>query len=271
MDMRYGILALDVDDTLFGQDKVISAANLHAIRRAQAAGVYVTLATGRGFRGASSVWKALNIRGPIITYGGAQIVNTLDGQPLISADIETELVSEALTFAHELGVHAQIYQKDVVIFESENAFTQRYTRRLSLEFRVDREIREKRWYNVPKVLYFVEPEREKEAIAACKAHFNGRLEVATSMPGYIELNRHGTHKGSALAQLAHMLGSDLENCAAIGDNTLDLEMIKMAGLGVCVENGQPEVKAAAKLIAPDCANDAVAWLIDNYLLAGGVA
>ena len=48
----------------------------------------------------------------------------------------------------------------------------------------------------------------------------------------------------------------------MGDNSLDLEMILWAGLGCAVDNGKPEVKEAADLVIPSCADFGVARLIE---------
>ena len=265
--MKYKALFLDIDDTLIGNDKRISETNLAAISRAQAAGVLVTIATGRGYLGATSVWQALNIQGPVIVYGGARVMDTRTDEELFSAPIEPGLIREALTCAREWGLHGQIYQGDTVIFAQENGFTESYTSYLRLPYVIDPELMEKEWHNVPKVLVYATPgEQEQEMNARFAKRFEGRLEVASSKPGFIEINQFGMNKGSAMLRTAELLGIAQEETVAIGDNTLDLQMIQMAGLGVCVENGQQVVKDAASLIAPACEADGVAWVIDNILL-----
>jgi len=264
--MQYRMLVLDIDDTLLGSDRKISEKNFAAIRRAQRAGIFVTLATGRGYFGASRIWKQLQVRGPVICYGGALIMNTLTHQPLHQAEISGELVTEALLFAKECGLHVQLYQNDTVVFAQENAFTERYVNYLTLPYRVEPDLFDLSWQQVPKVLVFAPPEEEDEVRAIFSRRFAGKLEVACSKPGFIELNRLGTHKGSALRYVANMLQIPLEQVAAMGDNTLDSEMIMTAGLGACVGNAYPEVKEIACVIAPSCNDDAVAWLIEKYLL-----
>ena len=49
--------------------------------------------------------------------------------------------------------------------------------------------------------------------------------------------------------LAEHLGVSQSETAAIGDNTLDSEMIAWAGLGACVQNGNEEVKTHYNLKA----------------------
>ena len=68
------LLVLDIDGTLIADiGSSIAPVDLDAIRRAQAAGVKVTIATGR-ILGTAKKWIGiLNIDGPIITCNGADI------------------------------------------------------------------------------------------------------------------------------------------------------------------------------------------------------
>lgn len=267
--MQYQLLVLDIDDTLLGDDKIISKGSLEAIQSAQQAGIYVTIATGRGYFGSSRVYQALHICGPVINYGGALIMDTKTDQQLYMGEIDSELVLEALELAHALHLHAQIYQNDTVIFEQGNEFTRRYSSFLSLPYREDPDIRKKQWHSVPKVLIYVDPSKEAQTQAYFAQHFCNRLGVAASKPGFVELNRFGVHKGSAVQWLANRLGIPMERVAAIGDNTLDLEMIRMAGLGACVANGQACIRELADVVVPACDQDGVAWFIEHYLMRQG--
>lgn len=267
--MQYKALFLDVDDTLLCNSRQVSPGNLAAIRRAQDAGIFVTVATGRGYLGCTDVWKQFDVQGPVIVYGGAMIMDTRTDEPMRISPIEPALIREALVFAKENGVHAQIYQGDTIIFEKENEFTQRYTHFLRLPFIQDADLLGKEWRNSPKILAYAEPgEEERIATEKFRGRFAGRLEVASSKPGFIELNQFGVNKGTAVLHTAELLGIRPEETVAVGDNTLDLQMVQMAGLGVCVQNGQQVVKDAADVIAPACEDDGVAWVIDHILLQG---
>lgn len=265
--MKYRALFLDIDDTLIGNDKRVSEKNLEAIRRAQAAGIFVTISTGRGYLGSTGIWKQLDVRGPVIVYGGARVMNTTTDEELFSAPIDPALIREALQCAEDWGLHGQIYQGDTVIFAKENGFSRNYTSYLRLPYLIDPDILKKEWHNVPKVLVYAEPgEQEREMVARFHQRFHNRLEVASSKPGFIELNQFGMNKGTAMLRTTELLGISQAETVAIGDNTLDLQMIQMAGLGVCVENGQQVVKDVASLIAPACEADGVAWVIEHVLL-----
>ena len=68
---------------------------------------------------------------------------------------------------------------------------------------------------------------------------------------------------AALERLAAMLGVDRKDVTAIGDNTLDLDMIEWAGTGVCVANGNERVKAKADLVIGACEDEGVAEYLES--------
>lgn len=263
--MKYKAIFLDIDDTLLSHNQPVSARNLEAIARAQAAGVLVTIATGRGYLGCTAVWKQLGLQGPIIVFGGALIMDTRDGKTIFSAEVPPALVRESLEYARELGLVAQIYQGDTVIVEEDNPTSKAYVGVQNLPYLVDPDIRRKEWKEIPKVLVFSPLDVEPQMVQKFEERFTGRLEVASSKPGFIELNLYGSNKGTTMLRLAEQLGIRQEEIIAVGDNTLDLQMIQMAGLGVCVENGQQVVKDVADAVAPACEADGVAWVIDTYI------
>lgn len=53
---------------------------------------------------------------------------------------------------------------------------------------------------------------------------------------------------------------------AIGDDLVDIGMIRYAGLGVAMGNASPAVKAAADLVTGTNDEDGVAAVIERYLL-----
>ncbi len=267
----YRLLALDIDDTLTLNAREVPDGNAAAIARAQAAGIFVTVATGRGYYGSSFIWKPLNIEGLIINYGGALITDTRTGKCVRLLTVEPELVTDALEFAREIGIHAHIYQGDAVVTEKSCAFVEKYVSFLELPLIVDPDIRKKSWQNVPKVLYLTEPEQVEDIAAAAEARYRGRLKVAKSKAGFIEINHPDAHKGAAVKWIAERMGVDQSEVCAVGDNTLDAEMIEWAGLGVAVGDAREPILKIADVIAPDCGDDAVAWVIDELLLKAGEA
>ena len=57
------LIAFDIDDTLTKEPRTVPQANLDAVKRAQDAGIFVTVATGRGFHGSSYICRPWACRG----------------------------------------------------------------------------------------------------------------------------------------------------------------------------------------------------------------
>ena len=95
----------------------------------------------------------------------------------------------------------------------------------------------------------------------------GDLDVSYSSNRYIEFNHQGVNKGQGLKKLADILGVDIKETIAIGDNFNDLSMIKVAGLGVGVQNTVEDMKKECDVITKATNNEnAVAEVISKYIL-----
>ena len=257
------LLALDIDDTLVSTGKLPSERLKHAIRLAEKNGVTVVLATGRGFLGSKKIRESLSVYGPLIHYGGAVVSDGRTGEHLFVNDLRPEDVITAFAIADAFGIHAQIYEEDTVIFRKANAFTERYTGVLNIPFLVDPNLLYRPLDNIPKVLFAVDPAREAELFQEIRALLPRHLSVLCSKPGFIEIGSVSSTKGSALKKVAAMLGVPREEVTAIGDNTLDLDMIEWAGTGVCVANANPLVKEKADLVIGSCDDDGVAEYLES--------
>ena len=99
------------------------------------------------------------------------------------------------------------------------------------------------------------------------AKYGDRLNSFFSCKEYIEIIPKTCGKGLALLRLAEILEIPVEDTIGVGDEANDLTMVEAAGLGVCMANGIPEVKAAADYITErDNNHDGVAEVIEKFVL-----
>jgi hypothetical protein len=84
----------------------------------------------------------------------------------------------------------------------------------------------------------------------------------------VEVAALGVSKASTLAQLAVDWGVAAADVVAFGDQPNDVPMLRWAGRGYAMADGHPEALEAADHVAPACADDGVAQVIER-LLAGG--
>jgi len=273
--MPIRLLALDLDETLLHYSRGVSPRNLAAVRAAARKGVHIIIATGRGPLAARSILQELDLGQPSIHYGGALVLARpichcgLDPQShqiLRARYVPEALVKNVLRAANQLDLHAQIYEGDTVVFARENLFTERYTKILHLPCRLEPNLLDLPLANVPKVLVYSDPEWQEENRAKLAALLPADVDILTSSPGFLEIGAPGATKGAALAWLAEYLGVPQAQTVAIGDNTLDADMITWAGLGCCVGNANEAVKPLADLILPSCSEDGVACFIEEHIL-----
>ena len=102
-----------------------------------------------------------------------------------------------------------------------------------------------------------------------KTFIGDRVTIFTSKPYFLEILPPATGKGEALAVVAQMLGIDRNQVMAIGDSMNDESMIRWAGYGVAMLNGDPRIKAIAKAVTSRTnEEDGVADFVEQHLLKG---
>ena len=91
------------------------------------------------------------------------------------------------------------------------------------------------------------------------------IYVTSSVPRLLEVADARAGKGPAVAAILERLDLDATGLVAFGDADNDLGMIELAGMGVCMENGEAQLKAAADFIAPRHDQDGVAIVLEKLL------
>ncbi len=93
-----------------------------------------------------------------------------------------------------------------------------------------------------------------------------QLNIYRSEPFFLEIMPQGIDKALSLSRLLEYLNLDVRQMMACGDGFNDLSMIRYAGLGVAMNNAQPEVKAAAGYITLSNDEHGVAHAVERFIL-----
>jgi len=290
--LAYRLLVLDLDGTVMGEDTRIRPAVREAVRRAQAAGVAVTLATGRAFESTLPFARQLDITAPLICYQGGLIQSPVDGAVLYEATFPKELAHELIAwvtarerrpfrsllqgfepweasdgFSAQPGkIDVTIYLDGVIYLDQMRHAPAFYERWFGLPIRRVDGLVAAVYADPIKSILIAHPAMCDEILPESKEAFAGRLQIVRSHPLFVEAIPLGVSKGRAMAWLAEYLGIPQEATIAVGDNENDLPMIEWAGLGVAMADAPPEVKAAADWVAPSVAEDGVAAVIERFVL-----
>jgi Cof subfamily protein (haloacid dehalogenase superfamily) len=229
----------------------LDPSDVAALDRIKQAGVTVVATTGRPFPGALPWAQRLGLDGPIICYQGAQ-VRMPDGSVLLDHGVPHELAMEVIRYAREHGLHIQAYRDDQLLVERDRPEAHIYANHAGMEIHLVPDLDGAMGPTTPKLVIVAEPVVLERILPDVRRMWQGRLNVATSLPDFLEFTSVDSDKASALSVLAERLGVRQDEVAAAGDGRNDASMLRWAGLGVAVEGSQPEVVAAARdhTIAP---------------------
>ena len=87
-------------------------------------------------------------------------------------------------------------------------------------------------------------------------------------PTDLEITSAEADKGTALLQLADLMGIRRDEVMAMGDGDNDYSMMKAAGISVAVANADRRIMEAADHRAPSNDEDGVADAVDRFVLTG---
>ncbi|MGD9561026.1 MAG: Cof-type HAD-IIB family hydrolase [Pyrinomonadaceae bacterium] len=282
------LLALDLDGTLLDSRGKISDANRNAIREAEAAGVLVTIATGRRFRDARPVGLELELNAPLLTHNGALLkyARSLETVAACLIDLETtrEIVRVGKRYGGDALVSADPHGKGSLLYDrvsDDNIPLQRY---LAWATRLHGDEAENAVSHVPD-LHDAVPGHEVIHIS-----FSGTCEAMNRMLGFLEYELAdsvtilptiyprldftlidilppGATKGTGLETLAREFDIMPDQIMVAGDNFNDLGMLEFAGTPVVMGNADASLLERAEFYKT-LTNDesGVALAIDRFIL-----
>jgi Cof subfamily protein (haloacid dehalogenase superfamily) len=265
----YRLLACDLDGTLMDDEITISPRVRQALAAAQARDVYVTLATGRGFRAALPFARQLNITVPIICYQGGVIKHPVSGELLYQVTMDRELILQAIELAHARDWHLVVYTQDTAYIQQFRHADGFYAAWLGSDIqRVDdlASMVRQDGANLAKFLIVADETTSDRIQAEMTARFGQHMNIVRSHSLFVEGNPLAANKGDGLRRLAAHLNVPQTQVMAIGDQGNDLAMLTWAGLGVAMGSGSAEAQAAADWIAPPLSADGAAVAIERFLL-----
>ena len=264
------LVTIDLDGTLFDNNKKISIDNKIAIKKAHEMGVKIVIATGRPITGVMPVLEELGLttdQDYAIIYNGAKIFNVGTKEEIYTSTISGKDVKDIYEESKRLKVFIHAFRKnEELITTMHNPYT-------DIEARLNKLTDEIGDFNsiadderFLKCMMVDNDENVTKAIENINEYFYTNFSMVRSSKIFLEFLNKTTHKGSALITLAKYLNIDIKDTMAIGDAGNDLPMILAAGTGVAMENSFPEIKEKAKYITSSNEESGVARAIERFIL-----
>ena len=264
--MKYKMLVLDMDDTLLNDDHTISNENKVMLSKAQELGVYVILASGRPTPAMTAYAKELQLDNSfMISYNGAVITDLKDDKVIFEQTLTQEQIHELYDYSLKSDTHIITYVNGKIVSETDSEFIEIEKNITGLEHNKVISFKDEVQSSAVKCILLEEPTYLKEVEKDLKAAMP-HLSVSMSKPFFLEVAQNGIDKGASIKFLAERLNILQSEIIAVGNAGNDLTMIEYAGLGVWVDNVDPELRDKGDVIVASNNNHGVAEVVRRFIL-----
>ncbi len=270
------LIALDLDGTLFNNNKVIPAHTLDVLHRAMEQGVIVVPATGRPATGLPSALMALPGIRYVLTSNGARVVDLSTGKAIVDFPVDKQLTLDILQVLFKFDCLPSLFCSGERVCPAgdvarvpdflEPAMVP-YVQGSSVPVQdIAAYVRQSNG-GIEKINAFFRSSEERSQAWAQLEALPQHPVVTSSLAMNMEINAPGVHKGRGLMALAGHLGIDAAQVMACGDSGNDMGMIQAAGLGVAMANATAPILAAADYVTLSNQEEGVAAAVEKFVLS----
>ena len=272
--MSIKLIAIDMDGTLLNKQNLLTERNRKAIEMAKDKGIEVVIATGRVLKSAIYYSKDLELDSYIAACNGAVVVDK-DFKKIVDRPISKSDIKRVMELGNEMGIYFHFYNEDTF-------FTKTYVKEIvdyytptterlkgqSIDISLYESVDSITSNKDLKVYKFLFIDKDQEKLISLRDRLNeyGSIEISKSWRDNLEVMDKGVSKGSAIEILCNKLRISKDEVMAIGDNENDLSMIKMAGVGVAMDNAEAILKQHADFVTSCNDKDGVALAIEKFAL-----
>ena len=270
------VIFLDIDGTLAipGETVPVPSA-LDVIRKARKKGHYVFLCTGRSYC-LMSHFMEFGFDGAVASAGGYIFSGD---QVIYDCPMTEEQKQKAMRVFKENGVFRTIECKDGAYTDTEfTDYILKHTKgNVSSEMlRWQKQLRDalgfrpmEEYPGAPAYkLILMSPSMKNLDLCrpTLEEEFQFCIQDITEHYVNCELINRKFNKGTAVHQVCEHLGIPIENSIGFGDSMNDKEMLETVGLGICMANGNEQIKQLADDVCPAVTEDGIQKAFLKYHL-----
>lgn len=253
------MLLFDLDGTLLKNDKTISNNTIAILSKCKERGYIIGISTSRGEQNCFSFFKQFN-PDVFITSGGALVKREKEHlyKAIFSQQRTNAIIAEARRIC---GMDCEI-----TVDTTDNHFW---------NYKVDPKSLDNSWgdsiwtdyndFHEEALKICVEIKDDKKAEMLMEMLFD--CDCIRFSDGYwYKFTKKGVTKENAIKIVCDSYKIDLSDVIAFGDDYADIEMLKIAGLGVAMGNAIAEVKEIADVVIGTNDDDGIAKYLENEVL-----
>ncbi len=266
----YRLIVSDLDGTLLKDDHTLSDYTKAVIHKVSEHGIDFMLATGRIFGGARQYAKELNLNTPILACNGA-LIKEAQGKLLYGKPLQNETLEEIFRLLTDKGYYFHCYGE-------ESFYTRKFAEYLNAFYAFNKEQPEEDRFPMVEIdpAALIGKDTIYKVLARCEGE-EARKDLYESLCGIagasVTVSWHNTFdicadqvsKASAIERYAKENDINPSEIICFGDNYNDMDMLQYAGLGITVENGVEELKAAADYVTASNNENGVAKAIEKFV------
>ncbi len=265
MTSRIDLIAIDLDGTLLNDRKQVADETLRSLSCAIERGCRVVIASARPPRSVRAIYQTLGLDTWQINYNGALVWDEPTRSVVAHTPLPGELVRSMIDHAR-MRYPAVLITCEIMDRWHTDREDQTYTTETGRLFPPDVIAPLDEFCNQPitKLMLLGPPEMMTELTADISITFAGQMTIVSTDADLIQITHPDASKAAALATVAGHYGVALEHTMAIGDAANDIGMLKVAGVGIAMDNATPAVKAIADWIAPSNNDHGVCAALKRY-------
>lgn len=270
--MKYELFMSDYDGTLGSAPKNDVDEDIAiAIKEYIKNGGKFVLCTGRSFASAKQILSTQNINGFVACFQGAYIKNIEDGKVLFDGGISANKARELFILLDERHLDYVFYIDDVLYCDKNNKSYQQYLSVLfASEIKELESIGEFMKTNdgvVSKVVITCEEDKTEEiAIVVEELCVGTGLSVNCATKGCVEIINPEHDKHNAVEIFSNYFKVSYDRILTIGDSNNDIGLIDGPWHGVCVGDGNEQLKKIAKEVTVPFKDKPVLEMLRKYCL-----
>ncbi|MCB0095361.1 MAG: HAD family hydrolase [Caldilineaceae bacterium] len=273
----FDLVILDLDGTILDPYKSaeFSPAVVEAVAAVQAAGIPVTIGTGRTFPHVCEYARKLAITTPVVTTQGAVVGDPVSGKVLAETLLPLTAARRAAEwFDQQARVTALYFTNDdgtVTIYQNLDGGDSEFYEHVFGAGRILRSafaplIAEHAPHLPVKFITIDNPDAGDNVEPTLRALLSDELYITRTHPLLVEGTAQGVHKGQGVLNMLAMLNIDPQRVMAIGDSDNDIPMLEAVGFAVAMGNASAGVRAVADWMAPSIAEDGAAVALRKFIL-----
>lgn len=261
------LIFIDLDGTALYDWQTINNKTVETIETVKALGHIVCIATGRPYRSSKVFYDKLGLKTPIINYNGALIHHPYNEKfDEITREINLNYILKVFNDIGNLIENAFCeYYEDIYLYKANDDIMPLIHPEGGKLIIGD--FKDTLHLNPNGFILMTYPNTNNEVEAYLRDNFSNKIEFRNWGGDYsqiIEVYNPETNKGNAIELISSYFNIPNERVIAFGDGENDIEMIRIAGIGVAMENAVENVKKVASHHTLSNINDGVAHFLKQY-------